>query len=205
MHIRLSKNFTLRELLWSDTAARNPNLIEKQLSPPDSVIHSLDYLTTAVLQPLRDELDWPIRISSGYRCADLNELIGGSERSQHVVGEAADIQIADPAGFMTSDDTLEVRALSRMLYRRATRQHFPRDCHPNFYLFVMVGLSLEDWDVDQLIHEYGDSWGRPSWVHVAASVAKDARRITVVGPYTNGYQHYESIAHAVDIWQEAGS
>lgn len=34
----------------------------------------------------------PIRIVSGYRCASHNAAVGGSKRSQHLVGRAADLE-----------------------------------------------------------------------------------------------------------------
>lgn len=45
------------------------------------------------LQLLRDVLDTPIRINSGVRCKAHNEAIGGSPRSKHVRGLAADISV----------------------------------------------------------------------------------------------------------------
>lgn len=52
-----------------------------------------------VLEPLRQWYDKPITISSGYRCRELNShtAIGGSSRSQHMTGEAADLHIPDTA------------------------------------------------------------------------------------------------------------
>ena len=35
----------------------------------------------------------PVRVTSGYRCEELNKAISGSLRSQHVKGEAADIEL----------------------------------------------------------------------------------------------------------------
>lgn len=53
-------------------------------------------LTEMVLQPLRDKVGHPLRINSGYRCPELNRMVGGVPTSQHVKGEAADIAAADP-------------------------------------------------------------------------------------------------------------
>jgi len=35
----------------------------------------------------------PVRINSGYRCPLLNEAVGSKSTSQHLKGEAADIEI----------------------------------------------------------------------------------------------------------------
>ncbi len=47
------------------------------------------------LQLVRDFIREPIRISSGYRCANYNLTIGGSPTSSHLLGLAADIKIPD--------------------------------------------------------------------------------------------------------------
>ena len=55
----------------------------------------LDRLARDALQPIRDEVDWPIIVRSGYRSESLNRMIpGASKTSQHVLGQAADIQAA---------------------------------------------------------------------------------------------------------------
>lgn len=50
-------------------------------------------LVTEVLQPLRDALGMPIKITSGYRTPEYNKNCGGVENSQHLLGRAADIDI----------------------------------------------------------------------------------------------------------------
>lgn len=48
-------------------------------------------LVDNVLDPLREIIDIPIYVNSGYRCAALNTAVGGSDNSQHTRGLAADI------------------------------------------------------------------------------------------------------------------
>ena len=85
--MRLSRNFMLREFVNSSTAAR------KGINNKPTEIHlaNLKKLIDNVIQPLRDKIG-PIRITSGYRSPALNRAIGGSSRSQHSKGMAADIQ-----------------------------------------------------------------------------------------------------------------
>ena len=45
---------------------------------------------------LREHWGLPIRITSGYRCPELNEEVGGVEDSYHMDGCAADISAIDP-------------------------------------------------------------------------------------------------------------
>jgi hypothetical protein len=73
--MNLSKNFTLQEMIESQMAREHG--IQEQWSPPDTVINNLRSLCIFVLQPLRDYLDHPIHVSSGWRCIRLNKLVGG--------------------------------------------------------------------------------------------------------------------------------
>jgi zinc D-Ala-D-Ala carboxypeptidase len=88
--MKLSPNFTLEEMLESQTARRKG--ISEQFTPSPEVINSLRALCKNILQPLRDAIGGPIKVSSGYRTPRLNRAIGGAKNSQHMVGEAADIQ-----------------------------------------------------------------------------------------------------------------
>ena len=45
------------------------------------------------LQQLRDIINKPIKITSGYRCPVENKKVGGSVHSAHLLGEGADIQV----------------------------------------------------------------------------------------------------------------
>ena len=86
--MRISKNFTLSELTKSNTATR----LGVSNTPDKEGIHKLRLLATELLQPIRDCLSAPLRISSGYRSESLNKAIGGSNKSQHTKCEAVDLQ-----------------------------------------------------------------------------------------------------------------
>lgn len=86
--MNLSANFTLEEMLQSQTAVRLD--FDEQFSPPESVRENLKALCEKVLQPIRDGVDTFITISSGYRCERLNKAIGGADTSQHTKGQAVD-------------------------------------------------------------------------------------------------------------------
>ena len=91
--VQLSCNFYLYEFERSQTAARFG--IENRADA--EVIDNLKRLCADVLQPLRDETGMPITVTSGYRSRELNRRIGGSHRSAHCEGRAADIVIAGMA------------------------------------------------------------------------------------------------------------
>ena len=88
--MKLSENFSLQELIKSQTALRKG--INNKPASPDIVVN-LQTLCEKVLQPVRDHFGKPVTVNSGYRCPKLNKAIGSSSKSQHTKGLAADIEI----------------------------------------------------------------------------------------------------------------
>ena len=82
---KLSRYFTLARLVHSDMALQQG--IDN--TPPPEVVENLRMLA-AGLDEVRRLLGHPLQISSGYRCPALNESVGGTARSQHCQGLAAD-------------------------------------------------------------------------------------------------------------------
>ena len=82
----MAKYFTLAEMLKSETAEKN----QINNTPSVEVQQNIEELLL-VLDGLR-EFYGPIRITSGYRCTELNKLVGGSPTSAHVIGYAADLR-----------------------------------------------------------------------------------------------------------------
>ena len=56
---------------------------------------TVDAELVTVLQSLRGYFGKPVTITSGNRCVDYNDAIGGAVNSYHVRGRAADIQVKD--------------------------------------------------------------------------------------------------------------
>lgn len=82
------KYFTMNELTASATAKRKgivntPGKFERE---------NLEALVDKVLDPLREAWGAPVIVTSGYRCRNLNTVVGGAKSSQHVLGQAADIR-----------------------------------------------------------------------------------------------------------------
>lgn len=84
----ISKNFSYAEFEHSQKA-KGYHIIN--VITEASVRDCIKALVENVLQPLRDELATPISISSGYRCKELNDIVGGVPTSQHLKGKAADV------------------------------------------------------------------------------------------------------------------
>lgn len=83
--------FTIAELCKSTTADRlgiNNRCRQEHVT-------ALTALVDNVLDPLRTWWGKPITVNSGYRCPELNAAVRGSKTSQHMKGEAADIDTGD--------------------------------------------------------------------------------------------------------------
>jgi len=89
--MQLSQNFKLTEFLVSDTATD----LGYQLVADLFAIENLQRLVDTVLQPARDEIGQPFVITSGFRPPWLNELIRGSNNSDHLYGCAVDFVVLD--------------------------------------------------------------------------------------------------------------
>ena len=81
------KYFSISELTASATARRE-GIVN---SPTESAYHLLHVLVEQLLDPIREAWGEPIVVSSGYRCPELNALVGGAQHSHHLLGCAADL------------------------------------------------------------------------------------------------------------------
>lgn len=82
-------NFKISELIHSDTAVLHNINNMPDINSLDNMIDLIFY----VLQPIRDRLKKPMIITSGYRCKEVNRLVGGKDTSQHLKGQAVDFVI----------------------------------------------------------------------------------------------------------------
>ena len=89
METNVTMHFTIEELCASATAKAKG--IDNK--PNTQQVINLVYLAAYVLEPLRVAMNEPIKISSGFRCRELNAKVGGVYNSQHVKGQAADLCI----------------------------------------------------------------------------------------------------------------
>lgn len=85
--MQLTTDFSLEELCYSETAN---NMGINNIPTDPQIISNITALCVNVLQPLRDGIQNPIHINSGYRTPQLNAAIGGVTNSQHMEGKAAD-------------------------------------------------------------------------------------------------------------------
>ena len=81
------KYFTIDELCWSTTA----NKLKINNEPDELTKANLTILTENCLDLIRELWGSPIKVNSGFRCAKLNTAVGGSQKSHHLYGKAADV------------------------------------------------------------------------------------------------------------------
>ena len=87
--MKLSPNFSLAEMIKSDTALR----LDMENEPDDDHIDNMIALCENVLQKVRDHFGKGVKVNSGFRHPDVNAKVGGSKTSDHCKGMAADIEI----------------------------------------------------------------------------------------------------------------
>lgn len=85
--MNLSQHFTLGEFTASSMAARHG----VDNTPSQQIIEELKR-TATLMEDVRHALCVPILITSGFRCAKLNKLVGGKPTSKHVQGLACDFK-----------------------------------------------------------------------------------------------------------------
>jgi hypothetical protein len=119
--MQLSKNFSLQELIKSQTAERKG--IDNTPSPEHQ--ENLKLLCTSILQPIRDHFSRVVSVSSGYRSPELCTAIGSKSTSQHARGEAADFEI-----FGLSNKTLADYIDSELHYDQLILEYW-KESDPN--------------------------------------------------------------------------
>ena len=88
--MRLTRNFSLEQLIYSETAERE----RIDNTPGPEVVDNLRLLAQG-LERVQTLIEFPLEISSGYRCLELNQRVGSAKTSQHTQGQAADFTCAE--------------------------------------------------------------------------------------------------------------
>lgn len=82
----LSDHFTFGEL----TKTQIRDLQDTNTEQAQNYVPTLTRVATELLEPIRAQFG-PIMVDSGFRCQAVNTAVGGAPTSQHVLGQAADI------------------------------------------------------------------------------------------------------------------
>ena len=94
--MKLEKNFSLHEFKCKDGT-----------EVPDDLIDNVRLLA-ANLQVLRDHIQKPIIVISGYRTLEYNTKIDGAKRSLHLVAKAGDIVVPGLTSLEVRDTILQL-------------------------------------------------------------------------------------------------
>lgn len=125
--MEISKNFRLKEFTKSAVADK---MKIDNTKVPEYVKNNIKEMVYQVLQPLRDYIEKPITINSGYRCLKLNAAIGGVPTSQHVQGQAVDIEVDGMTSFEIAQAVLDL--------------HLPYDQLILYNDFVHISIGTRD-------------------------------------------------------------
>ena len=86
----MNLNFKISELIYSETAVKNNINNMPDINSLDNMLKLIVYC----LQPIRDKLQKPMVITSGYRNSQVNKLVGGVSNSAHLYGQAVDFTVS---------------------------------------------------------------------------------------------------------------
>jgi hypothetical protein len=102
------KYFTVNELCVSGSY---PKLVEVPKEGTNEY-KNIVFLIENLLDPIREKLGRPVRVTSGYRPTKLNKAVGGAVNSNHLYGCAADIH----TGNDSTDNIKIIEALLQLGY-----------------------------------------------------------------------------------------
>lgn len=85
--MQISKYVSYNEATKSQTAIRHGIKNE----PNDEQLQNMKIVAIKCFDPIREFYKRPLRVSSFYRCEELNKLVKGAKNSQHLKGQAIDI------------------------------------------------------------------------------------------------------------------
>ena len=97
----ISGHISYKEATYSSTALRRG----LDNTPNDEQLKCMEEVAENVFEPLRKWVGGPIKINSFFRGKPVNTAIGGSKSSQHMKGQAMDI-----------DDTFKHKTNAEMYY-----------------------------------------------------------------------------------------
>lgn len=114
--MKLSEHFSLAEFCRSEVAAR----MGQKIIPTQDIIENLRELCLTILEPARAQLgNRRITVNSGYRPKWVNNVVGGSVDSDHVLGGAGDIEVES----LTPYEVCQILAQSDLPFRQLINEY----------------------------------------------------------------------------------
>lgn len=131
------KYFSYEELTKS-IIAKNKGIDN---TPSTEIKKNLKALVDNILDPLREAYGKPITVTSGYRCPKLNTAVKGAKNSQHVKGQAADI-----------NGVKDLRSENKKLFDLVIKLNLPYDQLIDEYNYNWIHISFSDKPRKQVLH-----------------------------------------------------
>lgn len=131
------KYFSYEELTKS-IIAKNKGIDN---TPSTEIKKNLKALVDNILDPLREAYGKPITVTSGYRCPKLNTAVKGAKNSQHVKGQAADI-----------NGVKDLRSENKKLFDLVIKLNLPYDQLIDEYDYNWVHVSFSNKPRKQILH-----------------------------------------------------
>jgi D-alanyl-D-alanine dipeptidase len=114
--MKLSDHVSLAEFEYSPTAVKL-GIVNKMNAEQ---IEKAKLVCANCFEPIRAKVKKPIRVNSGFRSLLLNKKIGGSKTSQHLKGEAMDLDLHDRNLFNWIIDNVD---FDQLIYEFGTVTH----------------------------------------------------------------------------------
>ncbi len=184
--IFLSPHFKLSEFVVSETASRHG--IDN--TPPEEAEENLRRLCQGTLEPLREALQLPVVITSGFRTKALNDrLAHSSERSQHMQGCAADFYVSSAASprFNAAEPRFKVQCGKAAVQGSRVDDKVQGRREVLIKAFRLI-ITSHEIDYDQLILY-------PNFIHVSY-VSKERNRHNILKARSNGKLGYGKLSYA---------
>lgn len=87
--MNITSHFTIQEI----EASKKAKELDIDNTMPSVYFNNAQNLARFILEPVRLYFGIPFSPLSWYRCQRLNEAVGGSKNSDHIIGAAADIKV----------------------------------------------------------------------------------------------------------------
>ena len=139
------KYVSTKEAIGSRTAER----LEINNHPNCTQYNNMERVVENIFVPIREHFGKPIYISSFFRSEKLNYTIGGASKSQHVKGEALDLD-ADVYGKMTNIEIGEW-LIGNLDFAQLIFEHWDEDTED--YKWIHVSCKKED-NRNQVLEAY---------------------------------------------------
>jgi hypothetical protein len=162
----ISDNITFKE------ATKSRKAIQYGLDnlPTEDHLSNMILVAENVFQPVREHFDVAIGITSFYRTSEVNIKIGGAKRSQHLKGQAIDMD-ADMYDkyIIVAHDVPKVLLTNKMIF----------------------DWIVENVEFDTIIWEFGDV-NNPAWIHVSYVAGNNRKRKLRAYVDKDGETHYDN-------------